>query len=199
MYKKGLYITIGGISTIIISFAFAISLVTDIQSENSEFIMSDIFPKMFDEVSEKTTIEPGETKIFSFDPSNETNSIFWGIQIIDYKFNDALSILITNIYGDNLGQFKSDQQTLFETIKVDNAEVYNFNVQNTGTRTINVVMMFTKNPESSEKFSNPDSPLVKTLVPLAVSGIALIIGVLTTIVGIIILIIDYRKKTSRFN
>ena len=80
-----------------------------------------------------------------------------------------------------------------------NAEVYNFNVQNTGTRTINVVMMFTKNPESSEKFSNPDSPLVKTLVPLAVSGIALIIGVLTTIVGIIILIIDYRKKTSRFN
>ncbi len=199
MQKRGFYITLGGIFTVVISFVFAISLVSDMGFGNSEFVMSDIMPEMFDEVSEKTNIESGESKIFSFDPGEGTNSVFWGIQIIDYKLGDSLSILISNIYGDDLGKFKTDQQTLFETIKIVKPEVYNFNVQNTGSGSINVVMMFTKNPESSEKFSNPNSPLVKTLMPLAISGIVLIIGIMIIVIGIIILVIDYRKKTSRFN
>jgi hypothetical protein len=84
-------------------------------------------------------------------------------------------------------------------MKIAQPDIYSFNVKNTGQRPINVIMMFTKNPETSEKFSDPNSPLAKTLVPLAVSGIFLLIGIIIIIVGVVIIIIDYRKKqNSRF-
>jgi hypothetical protein len=75
---------------------------------------------------------------------------------------------------------------------------YNFNVENTSDRTITIVMMFTKNPQDSTAFSDPNSPLSKTLVPLAVSGALLIVGIIAVIVGVIIIIIDYKKRRSEF-
>jgi hypothetical protein len=81
---------------------------------------------------------------------------------------------------------------------VEKTDSYNFNVENTGARSITTVMMFTKNPENSAKFSDPDSPLSKTLVPLAISGIFLFVGIVVILVGVVILIIDYRKKQSEF-
>ena len=70
--------------------------------------------------------------------------------------------------------------------------------RSTGTKPINVVMMFTKNPDKSERFSNPDSPLTKKLLPLALSGVLLMAGIIAVIAGVIILVIDRKKQNSRF-
>jgi hypothetical protein len=85
---------------------------------------------------------------------------------------------------------------LFETTVVETSDSYSFNVENKGERPINAVMMFAKNPDDSEKFNDPDSPLSKTLIPLAVSGLLLFLGTAVIIIGLVILIIDYRKKQS---
>lgn len=196
MKKRGIYISIGGISLIIISFAVAMSLVSNTGFPNSEFSLSEIMEGMFDQVSDRTQIEPGDTSTFSFDANSGVTSLFWGIQIMDYQNGDSVSISISNIYGDDLGTFSSKQPALFETMEVKQPDNYNFNVKNTGQRPINVVMMFTKNPEESERFSDPNSPLAKTLLPLAISGIMLIVGIIIIIIGIVILVIDYRKKQN---
>jgi len=198
MQKRGIYVSIGGVSLVVISFAVAMSLVSSTGFPDSEFALSDMMEGMFDDVSDRVQIEPGETGIFSFDASSGVDSVFWGIQIMDFQAGDSVSISISNIYGDDIGTFESDQPALFETIKIEQADIYSFHVKNTGARPINTMMMFTKNPETSEKFSDPNSPLVKTLVPLAVSGILMMVGIIAIIIGVIIIIIDYRKKSSRF-
>jgi hypothetical protein len=199
MKKRGIYVSLGGVGLVIISFAIAMSLVSNTGFPDSEFALSEIMEGMFDEVSDRTQIEPGQTGAFSFDASTGVDSVFWGIQIMDYQSKDSVSISISNIYGDDLGTFESNQPALFETMKIEQPDIYNFNVKNTGERPINVMMMFTKNPETSKKFSDPNSPLAKTLVPLAVSGIFLLIGIVIIIIGVVIIIIDYRKKqNSRF-
>jgi len=199
MKKRGIYVSVGGISLVVASFAVAMSLVSSTGFPDSEFALSDMMKGMFDEISDRTQIEPGEIGIFTFDATSGVDSVFWGIQIMDYQSKDSVSISISNIYGDDLGVFSSDQPALFETMKIPQPDIYNFHVKNTGTRPISVMMMFTKNPETSDKFSDPNSPLTKTLLPLAVSGILLMVGIIITIIGIIILVIDYRKKqNSRF-
>jgi hypothetical protein len=199
MKKRGIYVSVGGIALIISSFAIAVSIATETGFVGDEFSVSEFMDGMFDHVSERVQIEPGETGTFSFDTGSDVTAIFWGAQIMDYQSDDSISISITNIYGDDFGTILSNQPALFETMEITNPDNYNFNVKNTGPRAINVMMMFTKNPEESERFSDPNSPLAKKLLPLAISGILFIIGIIITIIGIIILVLDYRKKqNSRF-
>ena len=198
MRKRGVYISVGGMSMVIASFVFAMSLISTSgfpQSE-SEFSLPKLMEGMFDEVSDKTQIEPGETGTFSYDATSGVTSLFWGLQIMDYESKDSVSVSISNIYGDDFGTFSSTQPAFFETMQVKSADVYNFNVKNTGDRPINVVMMFTKNPETSKNFSDSNSPFSKTLLPLAVSGVLFIVGIIVAIIGIIILVSDYRKKQN---
>jgi hypothetical protein len=198
MKKRGIYITIGGAVTIVISFAIAMSILKDQDVNQSEFSLPDVLEGMFDQVSDKTQLEPGETGSFSFDATIDTHVVLWGIQILDYRGGDVALVSISNIYGDKFGQFKVDQPALFETMKIEKNDIYNFSVENKGNKPITIVMMFTKNPQDSQMFSDPNSPLSKTLVPLAVSGSLLIIGIMVVIVGIIIIIIDYKKRQSEF-
>lgn len=198
MKKRGIYIAAGGVAMVVVSFAVAMSIVNETGSLDGEFSLPDILEGMFDQVSEKTQISSGESVSFPFDASEDTKMLLWGIQILDYQSGDSISISISNIYGDDFGEFSSNQPAVFETMQVEKADTYSFNVENTGPRSITTVMMFTKNPEDSDKFSDPNSPLSKTLMPLAVSGILLFVGIVIIVVGVIILIIDYRKKQSEF-
>lgn len=198
MKKRGIYIASGGVAMVVVSFAVAMSIVNETGSLDGEFSLPDILEGMFDQVSEKTQISPGESVSFPFDASEDTEMLLWGIQILDYQSGDSISISISNIYGDDFGKFSSSQPAVFETMQVEKADTYSFNVENTGPRSITTVMMFTKNPEDSDKFSDPNSPLSKTLMPLAVSGILLFVGIAIIVVGVVILVIDYRKKQSEF-
>lgn len=199
MKKRGIYISVGGLTLVIVSFVVAMSLVSSTGISNSDFSISEMMKGMFDEVSEQTQIEPDQTSTFSFDASSGVNTLFWGLQIMDYEEKDSVSVTISNIYGDTFGTFSSNQPAFFETMKVKQPDVYSFNVKNTGQRPIYVTMMFTKNPEESKRFSDPNSPLSKTIVPIAIAGMLLIIGIITAVVGAIVLAIDYKKKqSSRF-
>jgi hypothetical protein len=198
MKKRGIYVSIGGVVMIAISFTMAMSILNDQDLGRNEFSISDVLEGMFDQVSDKTQILAGETASFSFDASTSTQTLLWGLQILDYQSGDVVSVSISNIYGDNFGQFNVNQPAIFETMKVEKSDIYNFNVENKGNRQITVVMMFTKNPNDSKMLSDPNSPLSKTVLPLAASGSFLIIGIITVIVGITIIIIDYRKRQSEF-
>ena len=198
MRKRGIYIALGGLVIVFVSFLTAMTLVSNTGISNSEFSISEMMKGMFDEVTDKTQIDPEQTNTFSFDASSDVNTLFWGLQIMDYENDDSVSVSISNIYGDEFGTFGSDQPAFFETMKIKQPDIYSFNVKNTGHRPIHVVMMFTKNPDKSERFSNPDSPLTKKLLPLAISGILLMAGIVAVITGVIILVIDRKKQNSRF-
>ncbi len=196
MRKRGIYVVAGGTAMLAVSIAVMTSIISQTGSLDEGFSLPDILEGMFDEVSEKMQIGPGETASFPFDASTDTTMILWGVQILDYQSDDAIEISISNIYGDDFGKFSSDQPALFKTMVVEKGDIYSFNVENKGARPITAVMMFVKNPDDSEKFTDPNSPLSKTLVPLAVSGIFLFVGIAVVIIGLVILIMDYRKKQS---
>jgi hypothetical protein len=196
--KRGIYVVIGGAVMIVVAFAITMSIMEDQRFNRVGFSLPDILEGMFDQVSDKTQLSPGETAYFSFDASADTKMLFWGVQILDYQSGDSVLVSISNIYGDSFGQFNVDQPAFFDTMEIENYNSYNFNVENKAGKTITVVMMFTKNPQDSNVFSDPNSPLSKTLVPLAISGMLLIIGVIVVIAGVIIIIIDYKKRRSEF-
>lgn len=197
MKKRGIYIAAGGAAMVVVSFAIAMSVVQDHAFEQGEFSIPEMLEGMFDEVTEQTQIMPGETASFSFDAVGDTKVLLWGMQIMDYQSGDTTTVSISNIFGDKFGEFKVDQPAFFETTMIEKSDIYNFNVENNGNRPITIVMMFTKNPNDST-FSDPDSPLSKTLVPLAVSGTLFILGLITIIAGAVIIVIDYRKRRSEF-
>ncbi len=196
--KRGMYVSIGGVIMILTAFAITTSIMKDQGFDQNNFSLPDILEGMFDQVSDKTQLMPGQTAYFPFDAPSDTKMLFWGIQILDYRSGDSVLVSISNIYGDKFGQFNVDQPAFFETMKIENSYSYNFNVENKASRPITVIMMFTKNPQESSAFSDPNSPLSKTLVPLAVSGSLLIVGVIAVIAGVIIIIFDYKKRRSEF-
>jgi hypothetical protein len=198
--KRGLYIAIGGAAMVAISFAVASLVLNEISFDQNRFSIAKLLQEMLDEVSEETAIGSGQTVSFPFDATTGTEVLLWGIQILDYESDDAVSVTITNIYGDEFGKFNIDQPASFQTIPIEKSDVYNFNVQNTGQREITVVMMFSKNPDESSKaaFSDPDSTVSRVLVPLAVSGILLILGIIVIIAGAIILVYDHKKRRPDF-
>jgi hypothetical protein len=195
--RRGIYIAIGGIALVVVSFGIVMSIVGEFGSLESEFSLPEFLEGMFDQVSEKTQIMPGEAASFSFDVTDST-SVLWGMQIFEHQRGDSVVVSISNIFGDDFGTYEVDQATFFETMKIEKSDNYNFNVKNTGTRPINIVMMFTKNPDDSQAFSDPDSPISKTIVPLAVSGILFIVGIIVLVAGIVIVVFDYRKKRAEF-
>ncbi|MEM3006972.1 MAG: hypothetical protein QXW37_05460 [Candidatus Nitrosotenuis sp.] len=196
MKQRGFYIAGGGVVMIVISFVVAISIINESGTNGGQFSLPDLLQGMFDEVSDNVHIRPNESFSFSFDASTDTQALLWGIQILNYESGDVAEITISNIYGDEFGKFRLNQPAMFETLKIEKSDIYNFNVKNTGSRQITTVMMFTKNPEESERLVDPNSPLSKTLMPLAISGIMLFVGIAVAIIGVIILIVDYRKKQS---
>ena len=107
MKKRGIYIAAGGVAMVVVSFAVAMSIVNETGSLDGEFSLPDILEGMFDQVSEKTQISPGESVSFLFDASEDTEMLLWGIQILDYQSGDSISISISNIYGDDFGKFSS--------------------------------------------------------------------------------------------
>ncbi|QLH08506.1 hypothetical protein [Candidatus Nitrosotenuis sp. DW1] len=196
MKKRGVIVSLAGIAMLVISFSIAISILESSGMTGDEFLLPDVLKDAFDKVSEKTQIQPGDTAYFSFDASGDARTLLWGFQVMDPQMDENLVISISNIYGDDFGKFTASQPVFFETLEITRSDVYNFNVENKGDNPVTLVMMFTENPDDSESVINPNSPLGKSLLPLAASGTFFIVGILTTIVGIIIIIIDYRKNRS---
>ena len=194
MKKYGPIIALVGFGLILISLLIAISSVPSNISEDETFLVSSLFEGMFDDVSETFQIMPGDVIYTSYTTSLSDVPLLWGIQIIDYQYGDMLYIQISNIFGDSYGEFIQNDSVLFTTTIIDQSDTLNFQIENTGTRIIDTVVMFSEDPENSDAFSNPNSPMMDMLLPLIISGFLIILGIIILIIGIIVTILDLKNK-----
>ena len=122
--------------------------------------------------------------------------LLWGIQIINYEYGDSLSIKISNIFGDDYGEFVQDESILFKILNTEQFDMLNFEIHNTGTRDISVIMMFSEDSENSNILSNPNSPMTDMIMPLVISGFLLILGSIVLMIGVIIILIDWKNSKN---
>lgn len=198
MNKKGIVISIIGMVLIGISLLVAALSIPSSISESGNFSVPLLFDGMFDDVSDEVEITPGNSAYVSYGVSSSDVPLLWGIQIIDYQSRDKLSIKISNIFGDDYGMFIQDEPILFEVLETT-SDTLNFEIENIGTETVDVVVMFSEDPENSDAFSNPESPVMIMLVPLIISGILIILGIIVLIVGLLVIFMDWKNYQNKRN
>ncbi|WP_101477329.1 hypothetical protein [Candidatus Nitrosotalea bavarica] len=200
MKKRGPIILITGTIMIILAASVAYSIIPqEQQGTNGDFFPSP--ESLFDNVSDKVTIDAGNVYIFSHTVNTAGVPLMWGVHIVDYTPNDNIGISISNIFGDKFGSFVEGDPIFIKSFDVSKADTYNFNVENKGKEPITVVMLFTENPEKSKALTDPNSTFVKNIIPLAEAGFLLIVGIIVVIAGIILSVMDWRKgknQSSRY-
>jgi len=197
MLNRGPIVAIGGIALIIIAFAIAYTVLPSVESSLTTGSIFSTIEDLFDYVTEESQIYPQESLSFSFTTSISQAPLLWGLQILDHQPGDRVSISVSNIFGDNLGTSKTGDPFIFEMLQISTVDTYSFEVTNIGSRPLTVSMMFSEDPEKSQAMVDPNSPFFKVMIPLAVSGILLIIGIIVLVVGIILSILDWRKGKSK--
>ena len=197
MNKRGPIIAFVGFTMIFVSLIVAISVVPSDISESDTFLISSLFEGMFDNLSEPFQIIPGNIVYTSYSTSLSDVPLLWGIQIIDYQYPDKLSINVSNIFDDSYGEFIQDDSILFNTLLIEQSDTINFQIENIGTRTVDVIVMFSEDPENSNGISNTNSPMMDMVLPLMISGFLIILGIIITIIGVIIMMFDLKNKLDK--
>ncbi|MEK6930242.1 MAG: hypothetical protein AABZ42_06205 [Thermoproteota archaeon] len=194
MKKRGPVIGIIGLILVIssLSVMFSVFTASDITNRDDSSIPS-MFEGMFNQVSDNIQIPPGESGYFSYSTKSSNVPLLWGVQIIDYHDGDKLSVSISNIYGDDYGVFSQDGPIIFETLEITKSDTLNFEIQNHGSRIINVVVMLSEDPDNSGALSSPNSPFMNKILPLAISGILIILGIITLLIGVIVSLVDWKN------
>ena len=194
MKKRGPVIGIIGLILIIssLSVMFSVFPASNITNRDDSSIPS-MFEGMFNQVSDTIQIPPGESGYFSYSTKSSNVPLLWGVQIIDYHDGDKLSVSISNIYGDDYGVFSQDGPIIFETLEITKSDTLNFEIQNHGSRIINVVVMLSEDPDNSGALSSPNSPFMNKILPLAISGILIILGIITLLIGVIVSLVDWKN------
>lgn len=193
MKKRGPIIGISGLVLVIISLLIIVSVFPTSSFTDGDFYAPTMFEGMFNQISEKISINPGGLGYYSYSAKSYDIPLLWGVQILDYRDGDNLSISISNIYGDDYGVFPQDDPIIFEMIKITKSDTLNFEIQNHGSRMVDVVVMISEDPDNSNGFSNPNSPFMNKILPLAISGILLILGIIVLIVGVVLYFIDWKN------
>ena len=197
MKKRGPIVGIFGLILIIGSLLIMVSVFpTSNITDRDDFYIPSMFEGMFNQLSDDIQILPGESGYFSYSTKSSNVPLLWGIQIIDYQDGDKLSISISNVYGDGYGVFSQDDPIIFEILDITKSDTLNFEIQNQGSRIINAVVMLSEDPDNSGALSNPHSPFMNKILPLAISGILLIIGIVTLLIGVILSFIDWKNKNN---
>ena len=199
MKKRGPIILIAGTVMIILAASIAYSIIPREQGTNGDFFPSP--ESLFDNVSDKVTIDAGNVYTFSHTVNTAKVPLMWGVHIVNYAPDDNVGISISNIFGDKFGSFVEGDPIFIKSFDVSKADTYNFNVENKGKESITVVMLFTENPEKSKALTDPNSPFVKNIIPLAEAGFLLIVGIIVVIAGIVLSVMDWRKgknQSSRY-
>ena len=193
MKKRGLIVVLIGLLLV----GIALSVITfTIPSNITDSSMASMFESMFDEITTEIEIMPGDSAFVSYDASSYDSSLLWGIQNIGYVSGDALYIKISNIFGDDYGEFVMSEPILFDVLNVFQSDSLNFEIKNTGSKTVSIIMMFSENPENSDALSNPDSKIMNMVVPLVISGFLLILGIIVSIIGVIVILVDLKNNSD---
>jgi len=193
MKIRGLIIFIIGITLIGISLLLAASTLPSNFDGSEDLSVARLFEGMFDKISDEVQIMPGDSIYVSYGVFSQNVSILWGIHILDFQQGDKISINISNIFGDNYGEFIQKEPFLFELLDISQSDTLNFEIQNIGSKSITIVSMFSENPTNSDVFSNSNSPFNEMIFPLMISGMLLIFGIIIFILGMVILLVDLKN------
>ena len=195
MNKRGLIITIVGLVLVGVSLTVASSAMPSNVTGPNDLSMVAMFDGMFDEVTDELQIVPGESAYISYGTSSYYSSpLLWGIQLTEYETGDELSITISNVFGDSYGEYVQSEPILFEMMETVESDTLNFEIKNIGKNTVYVIVMFSEDPENSDALSNPDSPLMNMVLPLLISGFLLILGIIISIIGTIVILVDLKNN-----
>ncbi len=194
MNKRGLIITIVGLVLVGVSLTVASSAIPSNVTGPNDLSMVAMFDGMFDEVTDELQIVPGESAYVSFGTSSYNSPLLWGIQLIEYETDDKLSITISNVFGDSYGEYVQSEPILFEMIETVESDTLNFEIKNIGQNTVHVIVMFSEDPENSDALSNPNSTLMNMVLPLLISGFLLILGIIISIIGTIVVLVDLKNN-----
>lgn len=199
MKKRGIVTALSGVALVVVALVMATAVVSSSSvSVDGNVSVAKLFEGMFDSVTDETVISPGSSAYFTFTTTKPDVPLFWGLQVTDFQDGDQYTVKISNIYGDSFGAFSESSPTFFQVVKVPAADTYNFQVNNDGKRQMSVVMMFTEDPDNSSAFNNPDSPVSKIILPVLVSGILLILGIMLLAAGTIITAYDWKSGKKSF-
>lgn len=194
MKKRGPIIGIFGLILVSGSILIMVSVFPTFDiTGRDDFYVPSMFEGMFNQISDDIQILPGESGYFSYSTKSSNVPLLWGVQITDYQDGDKLSISISNIYGDEYGVFSQDGPIIFEMLDVTKSDTLNFEIQNHGSRIIHTVVMLSEDPDNSGVLSNENSPFMNKILPLAISGILLIIGIVILLVGVILSLVDWKN------
>lgn len=197
MKKRGPIIIGVGAMMIIFAASVAYAIIPKNQDVNGNFFPSP--ERLFDNISDKVTIEAGNVYTFPHTVTIAKVPLMWGIHILNYQPSDSVGINISNLFGDKFGSFIEGDPIFIKSFVIPKVDTYNFNIENKGKEPITVVMMFTENPEKSKALTDPNSPFVKNIIPLAEAGFLLIVGVFIIISGIALSVFDWRKGKNQSN
>ena len=193
MNKRGLIITIVGLVLVGVSLSVASSTIPSNITGPNDLSMVTMFDGMFDKVTDELQIVPGESVYVSYDTLSYSVLLLWGIQLTEHETGDILSITITNISGDRNDEYIQSEPILFEMIETIESDTLNFEIKNIGQNTVHAIVMFSEDPENSDALSNPNSPLMNMVLPLLISGFLLILGIIISIIGTIIILVDLKN------
>jgi len=200
MKKRGPIVIAVGVVMIVSAMILAYSVV---QKAGPSLGGEGFFPSpesMFDEVSEKEIIDPGTAYTFSHTTTSSQVPMMWGLYITDYKPDDHVLVTVSNIFGDKFGSYEEGDPIFIKSFMIPKVDTYNFYVENKGSESITVKMMYSENPEKSKAFTDPNSTFYKNIVPLATSGFLLILAIIVIISGTVLSVIDWKrgKNQSRY-
>ncbi len=195
MIKRGLIILLSGLIFVAVSFSLAVSVIHSNEVGDHDLSMSILFEEMFDEISDEVLIMPGDSTFVSYGTFSSNVSLLWGIQIIDYQSDDGLSIIVSNIFGDDYGEFIQNEPILFELLEITQSDTLNFEIKNLGSRNVKILTMFLEDPDDSDIFSNSDVTM-KMIYPLAISGMLVLLGIIISIIGIFVFLIDLKNNQN---
>ena len=184
-----------GVIMIIAAFAIVYSIIPPSSGMGETF-----FPKpenMFDSVTENQRIEPGTSVTFSHSTGTSRVPLMWGLHILDYQQDDRVFITVSNIFGDKFGSFNEGDPIFIQSFLIPKVDTYSFDVENKGKNPITATMMFTENPEKSKALTDPNSTFHKSIIPLAIAGLVVIVGIVVLIAGIILSIVDWKKGKNQ--
>ena len=184
-----------GVIMIIVAFSIVYTIIPPTSSVGENF-----FPtpeNMFDSVTENQSIEPGASFTFSHTTGTSQVPLMWGLHVINYQQDDHVSITVSNIFGDKFGSFDEGDPIFIKSFMIPKVDTYSFDVENKGKNPITVAMMFTENPEKSKALNDPNSAFHKSIIPLAIAGLLVIVGIIVLIAGLILSLVDWKKGKNQ--
>ena len=101
-------------------------------------------------------------------------------------------INILNIFGDDYDEFIQTASILFEILEIFQSDVLNFEIKNSDSQNIHVVVMFSEYAENFDISSNFNS-LVMKIISLLIIFELLFLGITISIIGIIVMLVDLKN------